>query len=153
MKRYFVKYIYKEDGGIGHWTALTSARGKATEKDIRRWMNELKEMTSTKSDIIIENIIELEEEKECEYKEFCPSRSEWCERKNPNYEQCIGFVLAAHTRQRDEMKHWQQEADYWKREAIVMAAAAGEAKIEEYEKNRSRTDEGDGRGIRQQESV
>lgn len=155
MKRYFAKFLWIKDGEFRHTTAFVTTEGKATETDIRRWESELKKILRTESDIVIENIFELEEEAECKYKDSCPSRSGWCERKKPDYERCIGFILTAYTRQQDEVKHWQQEADYWKREAIVMAAAAGEEKIKEYEKekDRSRTGGGDGRGIRQQESV
>lgn len=155
MKEYFVKALSKQNGDLRHTTAFMYAQEKVTEADIKRWTNELKTLLQTENEIIIEGIFGLEEEKECEYKESCPSRSGWCERKNPNYEQCIGFILAAYTRQRDEVKRWQQETDFWKREAIEMVTAAGEEKIREYEKkkDRSRNDGGDGRGIRQQESV
>ena len=155
MKEYFVKALSKQNGDLRHTTAFMYAQEKVTEADIKRWTNELKTLLQTENEIIIEGIFGLEEEKECEYKESCPSRSGWCERKNPNYEQCIGFILAAYIRQQDEAKHWQQEADDWKREAIVTAAAAGEEKIREYEKekDRSGTDGGDRREIRKQASV
>lgn len=155
MKEYFVKALSKQNGNIWHATACMYAQGQVTEADIKRWTNELKELLQTESEIIIEGIFQLGEETECKYKGSCPSRSGWCERKNPNYEQCIEFILTAYTRQRDEVKRWQQETDFWKREAIEMVTAAGEEKIREYEKkkDRSRNDGGDGRGIRQQESV
>ena len=153
MKEYFVKALSKQNGDIWHATACMYAQGQVTEADIKRWTNELKELLQTESENIIEGIFGLEEEKECEYKESCPSRSGWCERKNPNYEQCIGFILAAYTRPRDDVKRWQQETDFWKREAIEMVTAAGEEKIREYEKKKDRSRNDGGNGIRQQASV
>lgn len=112
MKEYFVKALSKQNGALKHTTAFMYAQEKVTEADIKRWTNELGTLLQTESEIVIENIFELKEEKECEYKESCPSRSGWCERKKPDYEQCIGFILTAYIQQRDEVKRWQQETDF-----------------------------------------
>lgn len=155
MMEYNVTFETKKKGENVTGRAIVEAGEEPTREDIERWEDEIKREIRTKREVVIINIFPLGEEKECKYKESCPSRTGWCERKNPNYEQCIEFILTAYTRQLDEAKHWRQETDYWKREAIVMAAEAGEEKIREYEKkkDRSRNDGGDGKGIRQQESI
>ena len=85
--------------------------------------------------IVILDVFELENGVACPHREYCPSRSGWCERKNQDYEKCIPYILSAYLRVKSEK-------DQWRKEAIMMAAAAGEKKIEEFNEKAGRRGEG-----------
>ena len=106
--------------------AINAARRKlGNEEEIELWMDKIKVL----------NVFELENGVACPHREYCPSRSGWCDRKNQDYEKCIPYILNAYLRVKSEK-------DQWKKEAIMMAAAAGEKKIEEFNEKAGRRGEG-----------
>lgn len=125
MKEHCVTFYYERQGEICVATAFTNVIGKGTRETVEKWLKMIKEDMGLEKDVTIINIFPLAKERICPYKASCPSRSGWCEWKNPDFETCIPFVLSAFERVKNEK-------DQWRKEAIKMAAAAGEKKIEEF---------------------
>ena len=115
MKQYYISFLYKKNGLRKIAARFMKPTGKVTGEEIELWMDKIKVL----------NVFELENGVACPHREYCPSRSGWCDRKNQDYEKCIPYILNAYLRVKSEK-------DQWRKEAIMMAAAAGEKKIEEF---------------------
>ena len=125
MKQYYISFLYEKNGLRKIAAGFMKPTGKVTREEIELWMDKIKVL----------NVFELENGVACPHREYCPSRSGWCDRKNQDYEKCIPYILNAYLRVKSEK-------DQWKKEAIMMAAAAGEKKIEEFNEKAGRRGEG-----------
>ena len=125
MKQYYISFLYEKNGLRKIAAGFMKPTGKVTREEIELWMDKIKEELGLEQKIVILNVFELENGVACPHREYCPSRSGWCERKNQDYEKCIPYILSAYLRVKSEK-------DQWRKEAIMMAAAAGEKKIEEF---------------------
>ena len=125
MKQYYISFLYEKNGLRKIAAGFMKPTGKVTREEIELWMDKIKEELGLEQKIVILNVFELENGVACTHREYCPSRSGWCDRKNQDYEKCIPYILNAYLRVKSEK-------DQWRKEAIKMAAAAGEKKIEEF---------------------